>query len=110
MKIIKKIFYDFFYSFMPKILKGSRDKDVYSSMRVMMVGCFTAAIALSICAIIFFILYKQSAYIYALVAIWLMCAVALSILIKMRDKDRVNIAGKVINAAENILTHDKNNN
>lgn len=108
MSMIKKIFHDFFYSFLPKVMKGSRMSDVYSSMRVMMVGCFTMAAILSGAGALFFFWNKQYGYTFSLIISWLICSVVLSILIKMRDKDRVDITNKIIEAGENIFTNKTN--
>lgn len=102
---------DFFYSFMPRVLKGSRANDVYSSMRLMMVGCFTAAFILSGLAMFFFMHEKKEYFVFSLVLAWLIPAIILSILVKMRDKDRVELLKKGVNLLDHTLNkNDRTNN
>jgi len=100
---ISKIFHSFFYSFLPKIMTGSRADSVYSSTRVMLLGYSTSANCVSIFAAIVFAYFKQFNFLYYLVLAWIIGALYLATLLAFRAKDRGKIANNVINATEKII-------
>lgn len=79
------------------------NRKTYSSTRVMLVGCFTAALVSSVAGQITFIYFKQFSYIYATIVAWLTSAIILAIILAVREKDRASVINHGIDAAKEIL-------
>lgn len=101
--------HDFCYKFLPKLLAGTRATGVYSSNRVALMGCLTAAVFFSAFTLWTFSRHAQYELMLYLCAIWLFPAIVISI--GLTTNARAMIANKIVdNIGSAIKLNKKNKN
>jgi hypothetical protein len=101
--------HDFCYKFLPKLLAGTRATGVYSSNRVALMGCLTAAVFFSAFTLWTFSRHSQYEHILYICANWLFPAIFF--IIGLNTKARAMIANKIVdNIGSAIKLKKKNKN